>query len=227
MFVFYLLLFFFVFIGLFILYHLSRNDFILMRKNISVTKLFNYAFIHFIFGYISARIIFILDSQQYYYFNPLLFFHFVNYPGVPFFAFVVSSVLIYYLLIRNKEAYLRVLDMVFLSMIPLYIFQILSLTYFYIAFKIILILVSIILLFYLISLTKNYTVKDGSISLILLILFSCYFFALSFFDSEGPRIYLFTLLQYLTISTFFISLTLLIINEKLFISKLYRAPKRV
>lgn len=204
----------FLFFSLFILYSLSRNDFVLMRKNISVTKMFNYTFCFFILGFIIGRLLFILDTQNYSYLSPLIFFHLLKFHGISVLGIFLSAAIIYFLFIQDKVVIKRVLDIIYLSFLPLFSLNLLTASYTNIVFiKIVLFISTLLLLGALVILHKDYTVKDGSIALILLIMFSCFYFVVDFLTHDKPAIIFLTLTQIISLFMLVSCGVLLVLNE--------------
>lgn len=75
-------LFFCFFVFLFSLFLLSRDDFIFLKKEISLEKIFNLALISGIVALFSARFIFVLLNPSSLFINPLAFILFPYFPGL-------------------------------------------------------------------------------------------------------------------------------------------------
>ncbi|MBI2074880.1 MAG: hypothetical protein HYT83_03545 [Candidatus Levybacteria bacterium] len=76
------ILFFCLFIFLFCLYTLSRDDFILIRKNVSQERVFNIMFIALLVSLFFARLVFVFFNYDSKFLNPLVFLLFPYFPGL-------------------------------------------------------------------------------------------------------------------------------------------------
>ena len=79
-----------LFVSLFLIYTLSKEDFILLRKDISMDKLFNFIFLIFIVGLFSSRVIYAIIYSPRMFLNPLLFLLFPYFPGLSLLGGVVG-----------------------------------------------------------------------------------------------------------------------------------------
>ena len=79
-------------IFLFCLHFLARDDFIFLRKNITMEKIFNLAFLLAFVGLFSSRLAFVLLDFHTIYFNPLVFFIFPYFPGLSLAGGMLGSV---------------------------------------------------------------------------------------------------------------------------------------
>lgn len=200
---------------LFILFSLSRNDFVLIRKNISPVIIFDAVFTGFFLAFIVGRIFFILDSGEYVLLYPLSFFHFLKYPGISVLG-VVLGVFFSLFAFRKKKVFLRLSDIFGLSFFPVFLISLLlrfTNPAFFIV-KIVVVVGALIFFWLLIQYHKKYTMHDGSILLGVLLLL-----ALDTFISQlqTPRqifFMLFSFSQWVSIGIGLCSLIFLIWNEK-------------
>ncbi len=88
-----LLLLFCFFIFLFVLYVISYDDFVLVRKEISVEQLFNIAFLTAFVGLFSSRLLHVLFSFAPGFLNPVVFVLFPYFPGLSLAGGVLGAVL--------------------------------------------------------------------------------------------------------------------------------------
>lgn len=110
-------------ISLFILHVMTREDYALMRRNISMEQLYNIIFIVFISGFLSARLVFILFNFQTFYLNPVVFFALFYFPGLSLFGaicgiYIALAVICY----RKNYPWKKFFDMfsiAFISGLPL------------------------------------------------------------------------------------------------------------
>lgn len=156
-------------IALFILFSLSKNDFVLVRKNISLKQIFDGIFICFLGFLFLGRVIFIVLNQQFYLFSPIKFFHLIKFPGVELTGGFIGFFLVAYVLFKKKKTVRRVFDIFALSLVPLVIYFILvtPLPPIYILVKLAMSIFLILLFLLFIWFHKQYLVKDGTITALL------------------------------------------------------------
>ena len=175
-----ILLCFFIF--LFSIYLLTRDDFVLIRKDITVESAFNIAFITLVFSVLSSRILYIILNPSSDFLNPLVFLLFPYFPGLSLLGGVVGAVLFLLFLCKHKKFPTgRLIDFFsisFLSALPIGTigyFLLRQQNLFTIA-PISLVLVSIVLFFVFIKILLPHLLsgrlKDGTSGLIFLICFA-------------------------------------------------------
>lgn len=98
---FFLLLYLLVF--LFTLYALARDDFLLLKKNISVEQMFNVAFITLFVGLFAARLLYVAFHFDLSYLNPLVFFLFPYFPGLSLPGGIIGVLLFSYFYLSAKK----------------------------------------------------------------------------------------------------------------------------
>lgn len=110
-------------IVLFSLYILSHEDFVLIRKNISVERIFNMAVIAFVVSFFFARFFYVLFNFNSKFLNPFTFFVFPYFPGLSLPAAVLGGSLFVLLYAhKHKMPVFRIFDfflLSFLSVLPL------------------------------------------------------------------------------------------------------------
>ena len=99
--IFVLLICFFIF--LFPVFLLSRDDFVLMRKDVTTEKVFNITFMIFAVSIFSARIFYAFSNPSLNFLNPLVFFLFPYFPGLSLAGGVGGGVLLLALLSTYKR----------------------------------------------------------------------------------------------------------------------------
>jgi len=169
-----------LFVSLFLIYTLSKEDFILLRKDISMDKLFNFIFLIFIVGLFSSRVIYAIIYSPRMFLNPLLFLLFPYFPGLSLIGGVLGGLAFFLFYSRSKNLPMgRIVDFFalgFLSSLPLgylgYFLLSGGKNLFPIIIGLIYILLSFIFLKYFLELLSKGVLKDGSLALIFLILFS-------------------------------------------------------
>lgn len=67
---------------LFVVFKLCRDDFVLMRKDITVERVFNIAFMMFAISILLSRAIYAISNPSLSFLNPLVFFLFPYFPGL-------------------------------------------------------------------------------------------------------------------------------------------------
>lgn len=171
-----------VFISLFILYAVSRHDFVLLRQSISLRQVFDNAFLLLIFFFIFGRVFYAFYAYNLQMLNPLRFLYLTKYWGMlPYagFAGLFLSLLFFY---RKKKNKLRILDIYFISFSPLILLDVLLQNNMGILVLIKLVSVIVLLLFYgwFIKIHNKFTTKDGFITFMTIITYSLVSLAFSF-----------------------------------------------
>lgn len=170
------------FISLFILYAVSRHDFVLLRQSISLRQVYDNVFISLFVFFLASRVGYILISQSFDFFNPLRFFYLTKYWGILPYAGFVGIVLTLLILFRKKKNKLRILDIYFISFTPVMLLDILLQSNNGIVFVIKIIAAVVLIFFYgwFIKIHNKYTTKDGFIACLTIITYSIASLALSF-----------------------------------------------
>ncbi len=88
---------------LFCTYVFSRDDFILLRKNISLEQVFNTVFISLPAAFIASRIGYILLKPNIRFLNPFVFFLIPYFPGLSLNAGILGIILFLYLYSKNQK----------------------------------------------------------------------------------------------------------------------------
>ena len=163
-----------IFICLFILYAVSRHDFVLLRQSISLRQIYDNIFISLFVFFVVARLAFSLYSGSIQILNPLRFFYLTKYWGiVPYIGFA-GAIIALFILFRKKKNRLRILDIYFISFSPLILLDILLKTNVGILLIIKVISVLVLLIFYgwFLKIHNKYTTKDGFITFMTIITYS-------------------------------------------------------
>lgn len=174
-----------IFISLFILYTVSRHDFVLLRQSISLRQVYDNVFLSLIASFIAGRVGYIFYSQSFDLLNPLRFFYLSKHWGVlPFTGFIGMSIALLFLF-RKKKNKLRILDIYFIAFSPVILLDVLShgnsgIT---LLIKIISLIVLVIFYGWFIKIHNKYTTKDGFITFMTIITYSLVLLALSFASS--------------------------------------------
>lgn len=92
-----------LFLAFFTLYVLSREDFVFLRKNISVEEIFDVAFLTVIISLFFSRLFFVIDNFALSYFNPLVFFLIPYFPGLSLLGAIGGYVLAVLVITKQKK----------------------------------------------------------------------------------------------------------------------------
>ncbi len=109
--------------SLFSLYILSHEDFVLTRKNISIEKIFNLAFLVFLSSLFFARLFYVIFNFSPKFLNPFNFILFPYFPGFSFAGGILGGIAVVLMYAsNNKMPIFRIFDfflLSFLSAIPI------------------------------------------------------------------------------------------------------------
>lgn len=106
------------FIFLFILFILANDDFVLLRKHVSIHNLFDLSFIVFVIALLSARVTYVLFHFSFGFLNPLVFFIFPYFPGLTISGGIIGATLfLFFYCIIGKLPQKRVWDIFSLAML--------------------------------------------------------------------------------------------------------------
>ncbi len=98
-------------IFLFSLYIFAKEDFVFLRKNVTLEQIFNVIFLAVPIALFSARISFTLFHPQWIYLNPLVFFIIPYFPGLFVGGGLVGAIIFFYFYTKNKKIpFFRLLD---------------------------------------------------------------------------------------------------------------------
>lgn len=101
---------------LFCLYQLTRDDFVFLRKNVSVEQMFNLTFLGLPIVLLFARIFYVVGHPSWHYLNPLVFFILPYFPGLSLPGGIVGALLFMHLFTRKgKMPQERVIDVLLLA----------------------------------------------------------------------------------------------------------------
>lgn len=108
-----------VIVFLFTLYALSVDDFVFMRRNISLITLFDVMILSGLLGLFFSRLAYASLHPSFAYFNPLVFFVVPYFPGLSLSGFLLGGSLAAYLFtIKQKLPTGRIFDVISLSLFP-------------------------------------------------------------------------------------------------------------
>lgn len=165
---------------LFRLYHVAKDDVVLVKKNVSLDKIFDAAFICAFVSLFFARVFYVLLNPDPAYLHPLVFLVFPYFPGLSLLGGVVGGILfLYFYGKRNGFPIGRVFD--FFTVSLTFVLPIGLLGYFLLSgdYSIggtvrlaLFIVIALAANLYLHPKASSLEIKDGSISLMFLIFFS-------------------------------------------------------
>ncbi|OGH37664.1 MAG: hypothetical protein A3B44_00125 [Candidatus Levybacteria bacterium RIFCSPLOWO2_01_FULL_38_21] len=181
-----------LFLSLFTIYYLSRDDLILLRKDVTIERIFNLAFTTFLVGLFFARLSYAALYSTKMFLNPLIFFLFPYFPGLLLTGGITGG--LFFLLLISKSKNLpagRIFDIFSISLLSslslgYFGFFLLSRQNLFSAKPIFLILIYIILFYVFLKYIHQYLLKgilkDGSGGLLFLISFSAISLAVNIID---------------------------------------------
>ncbi len=180
-----------IFSCLFILYILSKSDFVLLRQNISLSEIFDALFITFICSFLIGRAFNMIDHFESNLLSILRFFHIFKYPGISLLGLFLGGGLSLYLIFMKKKGASRISDIFAISFFPLFAVNLFFEKYgpalFFLPY--ILFFISILFFIFLLSSHNKYMLRDGSISLIFILLLAFTTFIFEYF-SKSPGVFL-------------------------------------
>ncbi len=177
----FLVLIFCLFVFLYVVHSLSRDDFVILRSNASVEKIFNAAFLSAFFSLFIARLLFVVFNLKPVFHNPLGFLLFPYFPGLSLIGGLVGGFLMSLFILKVWSMPIgRILDffsMGFLVSFPFGLLGSFLLSGEKISSSFIFSLVFYVLLLFafvkfILSLSLGGKLKDGSLSLLFMFSFS-------------------------------------------------------
>lgn len=178
-----LVILFCFFLFLFILHFLSRDDFVLLRKDVSTERVFNIAFVVLPVSLFFGRIIFAVSNPTANFLNPLYFLLFPYFPGLSFIGAIFGTSLFLYFIFKSKKMPIeRLLDLFTFSLsavMPLAVLGFFALNKNLISWIFLFFVLSYLIVFlfnfiFLLPMFLKGRIKEGSITLIFLICSSAF-----------------------------------------------------
>lgn len=216
-------LFFFILcfvLSLFILYMLTKHDFVLARKSLLLQEIFDITILGFIAFLVTGRFLYIISVLNFSLLNPLRFFHILKFPGALFLGGLLGLWFVIYIFFKKKKILARLYDIYALSLFPLFVFALVS-SYskgYFLYFNILIFFLSCLFMGIGIYSYKNYTLKDGSIAFLFVCLVTV-FTIISEFSSKSRVIFsFFTIPQVISIIVF-ICFSILLLSHEGIVSK--------
>lgn len=202
---------------MFLVYSLAKNDFVLLRKNVSLPELFDGVILSMISGLFFARVFYLIEIQEFTWFHPFRFVHLVKLPGLSIFGFFVGVIPVLYYMLRKKKVMQRVYDIVFISLFPLFVFSLITRTYSLaipsFLIQIFLAFAGSVILWICTRFYHNYTLKDGSIAMIICMFMSVDLFLYGFVSKHKILISSFSFSQICAVLLFVGAAILLLRNQ--------------
>jgi hypothetical protein len=216
-----ILISFFVF--LFILYYLSKDDFVIIRKDLALDRIFSMAILMSVFSLIFSRFCFAIFNFKTEFINPLVFFAIPYHPGFSLIGAVVGGALFvyFYSFFKNIPIVGRLFDlftMAFIGVFPIgFLFYIFLMQGKETMLQNIIFIASVIILFVftkiLFPFSSKGEIKDGSLGLIFILILSFVYFTGGLF-LDAKNFSFLGLENVFVLITFFASL-ILIINQEI------------
>lgn len=203
-----------IIISLFVLYILTKSDFVFLRKNITLHNMFDTLFLSFIGFFLFARILYVFAGLRKELYSFIPFLHMLRYPGSLYLGGILGFALVVYLRFRKKKILLHILDVYSLSLYPFFLFILLSseLSGNFLFFNLFILLLSLLFFGIGIYSYKNITLKDGTISLLFLCLI-CVFTIINEFSTGTRVVFSFTIPQVIAGILFLTSSAFILIHE--------------
>ncbi|HVT00791.1 MAG TPA: hypothetical protein VHE53_00985 [Patescibacteria group bacterium] len=205
-----------IFLCFFLLFLTSKQDFVLLRQNISLSEIFDLAAISFLIAFFFGRALFIISNFRFELVGVAKFFHLLKFPGLSPLGFFLGAALSIYLLFRNKKGLGRIYDIFSISFMPLFVLFIVDRLYpqklFYLSP--VLFIISLLIFAFFVKSHQKYILKDGSISFIFLFLIALDTLISQFFLDSHRIIFNLSILQLLSIPLISAAVVLFIVNQK-------------
>src|SRR3989344_1892152 len=193
----------------------STDCFLLLRQNISLAQIFDLALISFVLAFFLGRFFFIINTLQFELIHAIKFFHLIKFPGLSSLGFFLGGSIALFLLFRKRKGIARIYDIFVISFLPVYSFNIIFRDYSEIYIKILLVLLSILIIYFFLRSHYKYIFHDGSIALIFLLLISIDSFIYQLLTSQKQSIFLsLSFIQILSVPLIFVFGIWFLINQK-------------
>ncbi len=193
----FLVLFFCFVVFLYIVYVLSRDDFVILRSNTSIEKIFNLAYLSALFSLFSARLFYVLSNPKPIFATPLGFLLFPYFPGLSLISGLLGGYLISVIILKFWKLPIgRITDFFsigFLAAFPIgflfsvfYSNQKISLPFYFSIVSYLLLL--FVFVKFILSITTGGKIKDGSLSFLFMFSFSLFYLLSNISFSLGKNI---------------------------------------
>ncbi len=177
-------------IFLYNLYYFSKEDFLIVRKGISLEKIFNTAFITAAVALFFARFFHVLFNPKPAFLNIVGFIDFPYLPGLSILGGMVASLIFLTIYCRHKKypvgKFLDLFTLSFIGVMPLgflmnFVLSLAKTDYIFNLLFIAIIFLSLVFIKIVYKLSEKGEIKDGSFSLIFLAIFSLIYFLITLF----------------------------------------------
>lgn len=224
---FFLVLIFCFFVFLYIVYFLSHDDFVILRSNTSMEKIFNSAFLAGFSSLFFARLVYVFLNPKNVFFNPLGFLLFPYFPGLSLLGGLLGGYLISLFILKSWSLPVgRIIDffsMGFLVSFPVGLLGLIFLSREKLSLavisSIVLFLILLFIFLKLMSFATGGKFKDGSLGLLFMSLFS-FVYLLSAALVNFKKIVSFENIVFLVV--FFVFLALFVKKEEIIEKLLYK-----
>lgn len=178
------------FIFLYVLYYFSHDDFVVIRKDITMERIFNLAFVTGVVSLFSSRLFFALFSNNPKYLNPLVFFALPYFPGLSLIGGLLGgSILIYWYCNFKKLPIGKMFDLFiksFILVLPVgflltYVILLFNTSLFFNILFISSIIFLVLFIKVIFPFSSKGEVEDGSAGLIFMAVFSLLYFLTKMF----------------------------------------------
>ena len=214
------------FVFLFIVYILSHDDYVFLRKNISMEQVFNLSFLTGFFAIFFSRLLYVLSNPSIDYLNPLVFFLFTYFPGLSLAGAILGS-LVFMLISNKKIPKSRLFDffsIAFLgsSTLGFLIFKIINLlsdklkNYYEFVIPFIYFVFFVVFIKILFPMQRKGELKDGTLGYLALSSFSVVTFLTNLWSQKNRIFFIFGVEDIFLAIIFIFSMILLSKQEKLF-----------
>ncbi len=203
------------------IYHLANDDYVLVKKNITLEDIFNAVFICSFIALLISRIFYVLMNPSPLFFNPLGFLLFPYFPGLSSTGAIIGGTLTLLVYARIKEIPVgRVFDFFSISFIFVLPFGVIG--YFLLSQDftvgniVKLVLYSVLLIasnVYLYPKASSLEIKDGTISFLFLIFFALISLLVSAIDHPGTNYFLSHRENFILLSILVVSVSLILKQE--------------
>lgn len=201
----------------FTLFVLCRHDFVLLRQNISLSQIFDALFVSLIASFLLGRALFMVNSLSSELLSIVRFLHVVKFPGIELYGIFLGTFLSLFIIFMKKKGLYRIYDIFTLSFFPLALVSLLlqKSVYSFFLFPVVILIISVILFIFFLTSHNKYILRDGSISVLFVIILS----VISFFTDYSNKvnhtiIFNLSLLQLLSLIVIPISIGVFILNQR-------------
>lgn len=200
----------------FILFIISRQDFVLLRQNISLAQIFDLSSVVFISAFIFGRIFLVVNDFNFQLLNLLTFFNIFKFEGINSLGFFAGGAVATYFSVKSRKALPRIFDIFSISFFPLFIFLSVArkAVFSTVPIPAAIIFLSILIFSFLVRSHYKYILKDGNISFVFLFLLTAETIVSGFIYGGGHKVFLnMSILQIASIPLAFVSLAFLAARE--------------